>query len=229
MWHRGENPLDAGPCRWWGVGCRYLDVRNKRLLSTQTVEDIQPFHLGSPDLAGRRFRFARLDYAYLPGADLRQTELQGAKLVQTNLQGANLSSAKLYGAGLAGAELQGTNLTRAALQGTYLAWAKLQGANLSYAELHGADLTEAQLQGTNLAGAALQGSKIQPASWYLTWMPDADFDFSDSLADDIGNIKPAWKNSTLQEHMKRSLRERGTSREIFGGAKPEKKIWFSIP
>ena len=94
VWHRGENLLDAGPCHWWGFGCRSLDVSNMRLLGTQTVEDVQPFHLGSPDSARRRFRFARFVSAYLPGADLHQTELQGA----------DLSNAQLYAADLAGAE-----------------------------------------------------------------------------------------------------------------------------
>ena len=173
VWHRGENPLDAGPCRWWGFGCRYLDVRNKQLLSAQTVEDIQSFGLGSPDLAGRRLRFARFGYIYLPGVDLHQTELQGADLKGTELQGANLRGAELQGANLAwaklqganlrGAELQRANLEEAGLQGASLRKAELQGANLSEAELQGANLREARLQGANFTRAELQGSSLQEA------------------------------------------------------------------
>ena len=177
VWHRGENLLDAGPCRWWGFGCRYLDVRKKWLLGAQpqdlvdqisdestseTGEDIRRFGLGSPDLAGRRFRFARFESAYLPGADLHQTELQGADLAEAELQEANLVGAELQGVKLVRAKLQGANLRGAELQGADLGLAELQGANLSSAKLYGAGLAGAELQGANLTRAALQGT-------YLAW------------------------------------------------------------
>ena len=218
----GENPLDAGPCRWWGFGCRYLDVRNKQLLSAQTVEDIQSFGLGSPDLAGRRLRFARFGSVYLPGADLHQTELQGADLAEAELQGANL----------VGAELHGVRLVRAKLQGAALRGAELQGANFTRAELQGANLQETELQGANLREAELQGSKGKPDrdSWRLTWMPCVSFGpfdpseyLEEFLSDEIKDIKLAWRNSTLEEYMKQPLSGSGSDGKIFDGAKPEEK------
>ena len=225
VWSGGENPLDAGPCHWWGVGCRYLDVSNKWLLGPQpqgtidqisdestpeTVGDIRRFHLGSPDLARRRLRFARFGSVHLQSVDLQEAELQGAQLLWTELQGADLRGAQLQGAHLWGAQLQGahlweaqlqgadlqraqlqgTDLRGAQLQGSYLWEAQLQGANLHGAQLQGAHLWEAQLQGVNLhgaqlrgtdlTGAELQGSMGEPASWYLAWMPYVSVDFSGS-------------------------------------------------
>ena len=184
MRNEGENPLDAGPCYWWGLGCRYLDVRNKWLLSIppkdlvgpisdgsilETVADIRRFHLDRPNLARRKLRFARFESVYLRGVDLRGAELQGANLARAELQEASLAGAELQGADLAGAKLQGANLARAELQEASLAGAELQGASLVGAELQGANLARAELQGANLAraelqGADLAGAKLQGAS-----------------------------------------------------------------
>ena len=184
----GENPLDAGPCHWWGFGCRYLDVSNKWLLGTQpedlvgsisdeitpeTFGDIQRFHLGSPDLVRRRLRFARFGSVYLQSVDLREAELQGADLTGAELQGARLQDAKLQGANLWGAELQGArlrgaelhgvDLTGVELRGVDLAWAELRGVDLAWAELQGTDLIGAELQGANLWGTELQGARLRGA------------------------------------------------------------------
>ena len=244
VWRRGENPLDAGPCRWWGFGCRYLDVRKKWLLGTQpqdllgqildestseTDEDIRRFHFGSPDLAGRRFRFARFGSTYLPSADLHQTELQGADLrlanlqgaylrgaelqgahlVRAELQGANLLNAKLYGADLAGAKLQGAYLRRAALQGARLASAKLQGANLSNARLHGADLTRAELRGVDLFEAKLQGADLTGAELEGTSLTRAELQGSKGR---LASWYPTWMpdvkfnfSGPLEQYLKKLL------------------------
>ena len=194
----GENLLDAGPCYWWGLGCRYLDVRNKWLLSTspkdlvdpildgsvsETAVDIRQFHLGSPNLARRKLRFAKFGSVYLQGVDFRQAELQGADLEEANLQGADLGRAQLQGADLGGAELQEADLRRAELQEanlrgaelrranlrgaelqeTNLRGAELQRANLRGAKLQEADLRRAELQGANLRGAELQGANLRRA------------------------------------------------------------------
>ena len=176
--HDGENPLDAGPCHWWGFGCRYLDVSNKWLLGAQpedfvgsisdeitpeTFGDIRRFHLDSPDLARRRLRFARFGSVYLQSVDLREAELQGADLREAQLQGADLREAQLQGADLREAQLQGADLREAQLQGADLWEAQLQGVNLREAQLQGADLWKAQLQGALLWKAELQGVKLQEA------------------------------------------------------------------
>ena len=193
-----ENPLDAGPCHWWRLGCRHLDVRNKWLLGAQpedligsvsdeitpeTVGDIRRFHLGSPDLARRRLRFARFGSVYLQSVDLREAELQGADLRGAQLQGADLEMIQLQGAGLGwaklqgahlwGAKLQGAHLRRAELQRADLRGAGLQGANLAGAELQGTDLEEAQLQGANLAWAKLQGARLLGAKLQGTDLEEA--------------------------------------------------------
>ena len=178
VWNGGENPLDAGPCHWWGVGCRYLDVSNKWLLGPQpqgtidqisdestpeTVGDIRRFHLGSPDLARRRLRFARFGSVHLQSVDLQEAELQGADLGLAKLQGADLREAKLQGAQLQWAELQEADLHGAQLQGAHLWEAQLQGADLRGTQLQGADLQWAELQEADLHGAQLQGAYLWEA------------------------------------------------------------------
>lgn len=195
-----ENPLDAGPCRWWGFGCRYLDVRNKWLLGArpegsvdQISDEITPetfgdirrfhlgsrrFHLGSPDLTRRRLRFARFGSVYLQSVDLREAELQGADLEGAQLQGADLREAQLQGADLRGAQLQGVNLHGAQLQGAYLWEAQLQGADLEGAQLQGAHLWEAQLQGTYLREAQLRGTDLTGAELQCSWGEPASWDLA---------------------------------------------------
>ena len=113
----GGNLLDAGPCKWWSLACRYLDISNKRPPKART-QDIPGLKLDSPrdkrfvniDLAGRKLRYANFQYAQLQGADLRDTQLQGADLQHAQLQGADLQGADLQGADLQFAQLQGAYL-----------------------------------------------------------------------------------------------------------------------
>ena len=176
VWN-GENPLDAGPCKWLGFACRYLDVSNKRLAKTQGQDRYGPKSdepsdesFTTIDLAGRNLRFAHFQDAWLQGVNLSRAELQGAdlwrarlqdaNLFEAQLQGVDLSRAQLQGADLLGAQLQGANLSQAELQDADLFEAQLQGANLSQAELQDADLLGAQLQGADLSQAQLQGANL---------------------------------------------------------------------
>ena len=165
-----ENLLDAGPCEWWGLACRHLDVRLKRLVKTRP-EDVD--YVDNLDLSGRNLRFAEFSSARLPyanfymaklqGADLSRAQLQGAVLFEAQLQDADLSRAQLQGADLSLAQLQGADLSLAQLQGADLFRAQLQGADLSLAQLQGADLSLAQLQGADLSIAQLQGADLEYA------------------------------------------------------------------
>ena len=172
-----KNPLDAGPCKWWGLACRYLDVSNKRLVDAQGQDISGPKSdkLGDEsfvtiDLAGRNLRFANFQHAQLWGTDLRNARLQGADLGKAQLQGtdfrnawlqgADLQSARLQGAYLRRAQLQDADLRNAQLQGTDLGNARLQCADLRRAQLQGADLRRAQLQDADLRNAQLQGTDL---------------------------------------------------------------------
>ena len=163
----GKNPLDAGPCKWWGLACRYLNVSYKQLVKTQTWDISSPKPDTSSgksftviDLVGRNLRFANFQYAQLQGANLEHAQLQGANLEHAQLQGADLEHAQLQGADLEFAQLQGADLEFAQLQGANLWFAQLQGADLDHAQLQGADLWLAELQGANLENAWLQGADL---------------------------------------------------------------------
>ena len=214
--HDGENPLDAGPCHWWGFGCRYLDVSNKWLLGAQPEDLVAPisdeitpetfgdirrfhlgsrrFHLGSPDLARRKLRFARFGSVYLQSVDLREAELQGADLERAELQGAALAWAELQGARLQETRLQGANLRQAKLQGANLRQARLQGANLVRAKLQGASLWGAKLQGTDLTwvelqGAALIRAELQGANLWEAKLQGADLRWAELKGANLGRTE----------------------------------------
>ena len=203
----GKNPLDAGPCKWWGLACRYLDVRNKGLGNSPILDMVIPKPGNSGDnrsfanitLAGRKLLFANLQgthlqgadftnahlqgvnlrVAYMQGANLRDAQLQGADLRETHLQGANLTNAGLQGANLTNAHLQGAYLVMAHLQGARLVMAHLQGAYLWMAQLQGADLRDSQLQGTNLRGVHLQGADLRNAQLQCTNLRDVHLQGAD--------------------------------------------------
>ena len=164
----GGNLLDTGPCRWWRVGCRYLNVshlgdhagaanaESDSVPDPSADENRERSHRGSVSdlrLSKRNLRFAIFRHARLQGADF-----QGARL-----QGADFDFAQLQNADLAGAHMQRATLTKARLQGAVLAGARLQRANLSEARLRGADLYMARLQGATLDAARLQEASFRSA------------------------------------------------------------------
>ena len=192
----GKNPLDAGPCKRWGLACRYLSVSNKRrvVLQTRDMSDAKADEPGDKsfatmDLAGRNLRFANFQYARLQGVDFRAARLQGANLRRARLQNAHLREAQLQdahlwraqlqNADLGGARLQGANLLLAQLQGAYLGGAQLQGADLRRAQVQDANLRRAQLQDADLSlarlqGAYLEGAQLQNANLQGTQLQGAD-------------------------------------------------------
>ena len=191
VWN-GGNLIDAGLCEW-GLVCRYLDVRHKRLVKTQThkISDKPGDEsLATIDLSGRNLRFANFRGAHLQGAYLSGAQLQGAYLQDTQLQGADLLEARLQGAILRDPEqkkgpllrdpqLQGADLVRAQLQGVNLRSAQLQGADLAGANLQGANLREARLQGANLARANLQGANLREAWLQCAYLQDTQLQGAD--------------------------------------------------
>ena len=182
----GHNPLDAGPCKWWTLGCRYLDVNQKRLVEIQAQDISNPQSDESDyesfttiNLAGRNLRFAQFWSVHLRGADLGGARLQGANLRWARLQGANLRGARLQGANLGGARLQGADLGGARLQGANLRGARLPGANLGGAWLPGANLKFADLPGANLREAQLQGANLQEAELQCAVLRNAQLQGAD--------------------------------------------------
>lgn len=91
-------------------------------------------------LVGADLSHCNLDWAYLPGADLR-----AANFSRSSLCGANLRNSDLTGVDLQSAILACANLSQARLQG-----ARLQGADLRFAHLEEAALKYARYDETPL-------------------------------------------------------------------------------
>ncbi|MYF89437.1 MAG: pentapeptide repeat-containing protein [Boseongicola sp. SB0676_bin_33] len=202
IWRDGNsntisNLLDAGPCRWWGFACRYLDVsavdNPPRAIAADPARGSSD-HAGELRLVRRTLRFAKFRSARLRGVDFREAELQGsdfrsaqlqgaifqharlhgADFLHAQLHGANLQDAQLHGASLYGAELYKANLRRTQLQKVSLGGAKLQSANLwEQPRLQGKNLWTAQLQGADLSYANLQGANLSSANLQSTYLEGA--------------------------------------------------------
>ena len=149
----GENLLDAGPCRWWGLACRYLDVSNEWFV---TIEPHEPDKTDDGKLedcrselhlAERKLRFAKFRSARLPCVALRNAKLQGADLQYAHLKRAVLTATNLQGADLSHAHIERATLTATNLQGAGLWDAHLEKALLFDANLQGADLRRVNLKG----------------------------------------------------------------------------------
>ena len=184
-----NNLLDAGPCRWWGMACRYLDVSHlgtrARLadaesdsVSDQSGDDDRERRRWSSvtefDLSERNLRFARFRHAQLRGAKFEFAQLQGADLASAQLQNADFTEADLQRASLNEARLQGADLYEVHLQGARLYAARLQDTHFRNADLRGAILEEAYLQGANLRGAQLVGADLESAEMQGAILWDAD-------------------------------------------------------
>lgn len=182
----GENVLDAGPCEWWGRGCRFLNVRDLQPVlfggasvvdATSSVDSLGAVR--TPELTGRVLRFARLHGVNLTGADLRDADLRGAEMDRSVLLRADLSEADLTGARLGQANLQGATLLRAKFDAADLYRADLRGATMVTADFMGAKLHEAQLAGADmelacLAGSDLMSAGLQGADLGAAYMQGAD-------------------------------------------------------
>lgn len=166
----GHNILDAGPCKWWGLACRYLDVREGQPVEfdgssvSDTASASEGVHgVQGADLSKRDFRFARLHSVRLIEANLRRVDLRGAELDRSVFRRADLSDADLTGAQLRQADLQGANLLRAKFNAVDLYEAELRGAQMTTAEFMGANLHKAQLAGAEMDLACLAGSSLMSA------------------------------------------------------------------
>lgn len=101
-------------------------------------------------LVGANLSRQRLNWAYLPSADLRQVNFSRSSLNRADLSHANLCGVNFDGTSLMAANLQGADLAAASLCGAWLPGAHLQGADLRFAVLQGADLHFARYDETTL-------------------------------------------------------------------------------
>ena len=99
--------------------------------------------------------------ANLSKADLRGTILKGAHMNEAILRGANLSQAKLISTHLEGADLSGANLFEADLTGAYLGEADLRSANfVEYKDLPTDHAANADTFDNLKTAKSLKGAKL---------------------------------------------------------------------
>jgi uncharacterized protein YjbI with pentapeptide repeats len=133
--------------------------------------DLSRAYLGLATLDGANFSGGvELDFAFLEGASLVNTNLNGANLSNGKLKLANLTDATLIGANLASADLTNTNFTGANLNNAQLdnnvqaSMADFINATLTNANLSGAFLEKTNFAGANLTGANLIGTNFKDAT-----------------------------------------------------------------
>jgi uncharacterized protein YjbI with pentapeptide repeats len=156
-----------------------IEIINSPTLKTWDGKQMVPsggrviLTLEAETLVGADLSCQRLDWAYLPSADLRRADFSRASLSGANLSHAILSGANFAKTVLAMANLQGANFADAYLGNAWLLGAYLQGADLRFAVLEGAKLRFARYDETTLwpesfdpqeAGAKLP---LQVKEWVL--------------------------------------------------------------
>ena len=106
--------------------------------------------LDAETLVGANLSRRRLNWAYLPSADLRRVNFSRSFLNRADFSHANLGGVNFEGTSLMAANLQGADLAAASLCGAWLPGAHLQGADLRFAVLQGANLRFASYDETTL-------------------------------------------------------------------------------
>ena len=106
-------------------------------LRVLTRGDDNPFDSSEFNLGWVNLQFAPMPGANLKGSILLLSNLSGALLENANLEGASLSRADLFGTVLKNAKLVGADLENTRLTIAYLKGAKLTGTSLKGAKLEG--------------------------------------------------------------------------------------------
>jgi uncharacterized protein YjbI with pentapeptide repeats len=156
----------------------------------QEFANIRGTNLNSMNL---RYAFAR--DAFLPKAQLSESDLEGstfasADLRQANLQGANLEFANLNNTLMQRAKLDGAHLEHSFAQGiqlhaAFLRDSHLESANLQYASLIDADLSRAELKDANLMDAWLNKASLDYATMTGTRLAGAHLEGARLFAADL--------------------------------------------
>ena len=118
------------------------------------------------DGKGLNFRKINLSNAYIPGVDLRESDLS-----QANFENANLTSSKLNNANLNEANFNGANLNTAQLHKARIQRADLRGANLNGA---------VGLTCDQILSAIIDENTQFPDYIFLTGSPELEYICSDS-------------------------------------------------
>lgn len=154
----GENPFDAGPCEWWGAGCRYLDVSGESLLE-EPAERL--FLLSTSDASEDKIRALRRENStplFAAHRNFRFADFDGVFAPRINLQGADLRGSVAN---------PWPNFTDRA---------DFTGANFQAASLDGADWDKALLDESVLIGTSAIEAKFSESSFQRAFSGCVTFD-----------------------------------------------------
>ena len=136
-----------------------------------------------PNLRGRDFGDAELQFVDLAHADLQDASFDGAKLAGADLRSANLKDAVLNATSLNGADLRDADLQGTAMELVSLFSVDLRGANLRRARLGCQDCNRVSfLVNSNLNGADLRGAHFGNSFINATAFDKADLRGADLAA-----------------------------------------------
>ncbi len=138
-----------------------------------------------PNLRGRDFGDAELQFVDLAHADLQDASFDGAKLAGADLRSANLKDAVLNATSLYGADLRDADLQGTAMEMVSLFSVDLRGANLRDARLGCQNCNRvSSLINSNLKGADLRGAHFGNSFIDATVFDEADLRGADLAATD---------------------------------------------
>ena len=136
-----------------------------------------------PNLRGRDFGDAELQFVDLAHADLQDASFDGAKLAGADLRSANLKDAVLNATSLNGADLRDADPQGTAMELVSLFSVDLRGANLRRARLGCQDCNRVSfLVNSNLKGADLRGAHFGNSFINATVFDEADLRGADLAA-----------------------------------------------
>ena len=181
--------------------CRYLDLRNEWLASTQSVDltGLIPDELGDENakdsrwsvnnlhVTDRNFRFAYFRFAELYGANFSRAKLEGADFRFAQLHSAKFEEAQLRNTDFRRSESKNSIFTKSKSQSANFSYSTLQGASFSNAQLQGSDFEDAKLTGAFFREAGLQGVNFKAARLHATDFYNAELqgvNFEDAELDD---------------------------------------------
>ncbi|MSQ24177.1 MAG: pentapeptide repeat-containing protein [Chloroflexi bacterium] len=128
-------------------------------------------YLRAQDLRNEPLALEGSDWQGLKAADFF---IQFAKLPGVNLKGADLFGADLRRSDLSGANMAGANVSRGVLANTRLMNGDLSSANLRYCDIYESNMTDANLRGADLSGARLLNMSLRGADLTGAKMTNCD-------------------------------------------------------
>ena len=134
-----------------------------------------------------QFRFANLESAFLPTANLSGIDFTGTNFSCADLRLANLSFAKLNDVDMRAIDLREANLREANFENAKMSLSFLNGSILIKSVLINVDLCEADLSGADLSEADLSNADLRKANLFKANLKNANISGANFIGADLTN------------------------------------------